>query len=97
MLTIRVAFASEQTQIFEDMRAKALRSDAETAANCLRYVVWYYPSGSKQEVGSRLDRMVERSGLGPREILLRICATKQGEIWDRVRKFGFRSMGRNKA
>jgi hypothetical protein len=59
-LTIRVAFASEQTQIFEDMRAKALQSDAGSAADCLRYAVWYYPSGSKQEKGSRLDRMVER-------------------------------------
>src|SRR5688572_24839304 len=59
-LTIRVAFASEQTQIFEDMRTKALQNDSGTAADCLRYVVWYYPSGSKQEAGSRLDRMVER-------------------------------------
>lgn len=59
-LKIRVAFASEQTQIFDDMRAKALQSDPAGAAGCLQYVVNYYPSGSKQETGSRLDRMVER-------------------------------------
>jgi len=29
-------------------------------AESLEYVVWYYPSGTKQEAGSRLDRVVER-------------------------------------
>lgn len=59
-LKIRVAFASEQTQIFDDMRAQALQSDPAGAVGCLEYVVSYYPSGSKQETVSRLDRMVER-------------------------------------
>lgn len=59
-LTIRVAWASEQTRIFDEMRAQALQSDAAGAADCLQYVVGYYPSGSKQETGSRLDEMVER-------------------------------------
>lgn len=69
-LKIRVAFASEQTQIFDDMRAKALRSDPAGAVGCLEYVVSYYPSGSKQETGSRLDRMVERErALAVRDIL----------------------------
>jgi hypothetical protein len=59
-LTIRVAWASEQTAIFHEMRTQALRSDPAGAAGRLEYVVGYYPSGSKQEAGSRLDRMVER-------------------------------------
>ena len=59
-LTIHVAYASEQAQIFEDMRAKALKSGITEAADCLRYVVFYYPSGTKQEAGSKLDRIVER-------------------------------------
>ena len=59
LLKIQVAFASEQTQIFTRMRAQALQSDAASAAGCLRYVVGYYPSGSKQQTGSLLDRMVE--------------------------------------
>jgi len=59
-LKIQVAFASEQTQNFDEMRQKALRSDAAEAAGCLEYVVNYYPSGTKQERGSRLDRIVER-------------------------------------
>jgi hypothetical protein len=59
-LTISVAFASEQTQIFDEMRTKALQSDAAGAAGFLEYVVDYYPSGTKQQTGSRLDRMVER-------------------------------------
>ena len=60
LLKIRVAFASEQTQIFDDMRTRALQSDAAGAAGCLEYVVGYYPSGTKQQTGSRLDRIVER-------------------------------------
>ena len=59
-LTIRVAMADEQTKIFDEMRVRALQTDAAGAASCLQYVVGYYPSGSKQETGSRLDRMVER-------------------------------------
>jgi hypothetical protein len=59
-LKIRVAFASEQTRIFEEMRTQALQSDSTVAAGCLEYVVRYYSSGSKQETGSRLDRIVER-------------------------------------
>src|SRR6266404_7940002 len=78
-LKIRVAFASEQTQIFEEMRTKALQSDAAGAAGCLEYVVGYYPSGSKQEAGSRLDRMVElERTLAARDIVAYL-RTKTGE------------------
>ena len=59
-LKIHVAFASEQTQICDEMRTKAVQSDPADAAGCLQYVVNYYPSGSKQETGSRLDHIVER-------------------------------------
>lgn len=57
---IEVAFASEQTRIFEEMRARASESDPAAAAGYLEYAVRYYPSGSKQRTGSRLDLMVER-------------------------------------
>ncbi len=78
-LKIRVAFASEQTQIFEEMRTQALQSDATGAAGCLEYVVGYYPSGSKQETGSRLDRMVERErALAVRDIVAYL-RTKTGQ------------------
>jgi hypothetical protein len=69
-LQIRVAFASEQTRVFDDMRTRALQADVAGAAGCLDYIVAYYPSGSKQEAGSRLDRMVERErALAVRDIL----------------------------
>lgn len=69
-LKIGVAFASEQTHIFEEMRTKALQSDATGAAGCLQYVVYYYPSGTKQQSGSRLDTMVERErGRAERDII----------------------------
>ncbi len=78
-LKIQVAFASEQTQIFANMRSKALESDEAGAVGCLNYVVNYYPSGSKQEAGSRLDRMVEQErALAERDIIAYLRA-KTGE------------------
>ena len=60
LLRTRIAFAVEQTQIFEEMRLRVLQTPPSEAAGCLQYVVCYYPSGTKQQAGSSLDRMVER-------------------------------------
>jgi len=82
-LKIHVAFASEQTQIFDEMRSKALQSDAASAAGCLQYVVNYYPSGSKQETGSRLDRIVERERtLAVRDIISHLRAKTGQDLGD---------------
>jgi len=60
-LHLQAAFADEQTQIFDEMRTRALQSTAPPdIAGSLAYVVIYYPSGSKQQAGSKLDRVVER-------------------------------------
>jgi hypothetical protein len=59
-LRLHLSFASDQTEIFQEMRDRALRSDVAEAAGCLDYTVNYYPSGTKQEAGSQLDRIVER-------------------------------------
>lgn len=59
-LKIEVAFAEEQTRIFEQMREQAKDSSPSGAADSLAYVVNYYPSGTKQHEGSRLDKVVER-------------------------------------
>jgi hypothetical protein len=60
MLALRAEFAREQIEIFDEMRRHALVSDVADAAGSLRYVSSYYPSGTKQIPGSRLDRLVER-------------------------------------
>jgi len=78
-LKIRVALASGQTQIFDEMRTKALQSDARGAADCLQYVVNYYPSGSKQETGSRLDRMVEQARTFAEAEIIAHLRAKTGE------------------
>jgi hypothetical protein len=78
-LKLRVAFASEQINIFDEMRNKALESDASGAAGCLEYLVGYYPSGTKQEPGSRLDRMVESARAQSVREILRYLRTKTGE------------------
>ncbi len=64
--SIQLALADEQTEIFDDMVAKASKSLAESppdvqgALGYLQYAHFYYPSGTKQTKGSRLDRIVER-------------------------------------
>src|SRR5262245_16370564 len=60
VLKMRVALAADQTEIIEEMRYKALRSNVTGAVELMDYAVHYYPSGTRQEVGSRLDRIVER-------------------------------------
>src|SRR5687768_9118493 len=60
-LHIQAAFADEQTEVFDDMRTRALQSTAPSdIAGHLEYAVRYYPSGTKQWAGSGLDRVVER-------------------------------------
>jgi hypothetical protein len=59
--SLRIRFAEDQTAIFEELRAKAVRGGPRTAAECLAYVVDYYPSGTKQVTGSKLDWLVERA------------------------------------
>ncbi len=81
--TIRVAFASEQTKIFEEMRTRALQTDATGAAACLEYVVGYYPSGTKQVTGSRLDRIVEHErSLAVRDIVTLLRTTTGEDLGD---------------
>jgi predicted phosphohydrolase len=58
-LTLQIAMADDQVKIFESMRLKALASSPLEAAECLLYVQNYYPSGSKQVAGSRIDQVVE--------------------------------------
>jgi hypothetical protein len=59
-LKIEVAFSEEQTRVFEEMRLQAIQGSPSVAAESLEYVVNYYPSGTKQREGSRLDKVVER-------------------------------------
>jgi hypothetical protein len=58
---LRIAFAEEQTAIFDEMRMNAEASDVSVAVDCLQSTVTYYPSGTKQVKESRLDRIVERA------------------------------------
>ncbi len=58
---VGIEFAEEQTRIFEDMRRQSRDMTVPEAVRSLNYVVTYYPSGSKQRSGSKLDRIVERA------------------------------------
>ncbi len=59
-LKLRVAFADDQVRLFEWTRASAnATKDPQRLSGQLEQVVNYYPSGSKQLVGTQLDRVVE--------------------------------------
>jgi hypothetical protein len=65
--SLQLSFADEQTEIFSEMVDKASEAirreppDVKAAVAFLDYTHSYYPSGTKQTSGSRLDRIVERS------------------------------------
>ena len=67
--SIQISVADEQTEIFFEMVSKATDAldrqppDVKAAVGFLEYTHSYYPSGTKQTVGSTLDRIVERSRL----------------------------------
>ena len=52
--------ALEQVQVFYAMKEKCSDSDPSLATQHLRYVVEYYPSGTKHLEGTVLDALVER-------------------------------------
>ena len=58
-LKLRVAFAHGQIDVFDSMRSKAMNGTPAQAAGYLEYAANYYPSGTKQVPGSRLDVIVE--------------------------------------
>jgi hypothetical protein len=61
-LVLRVAFAREQMEIFEQMQQQVRKArDPAEAVNYLEYAAGYYPSGTKQVPGSSLDAMVEQA------------------------------------
>lgn len=78
-LKVCVAFADEQTRVFDKMRTESLQSAPADAVGCLQYVVNYYPSGTKQEAGSRLDRMVERGRARAVHDIIAYLRAKTGE------------------
>lgn len=56
---VQEGWALATVKIFADLGQKAECGSAGNAAACLRYVVEYYPSGTRIQQGSRLDQMVE--------------------------------------
>jgi hypothetical protein len=80
---LRIAFAEDQTYIFEEIRTKAAQANPAEAANCLGYVLNYYPSGTKQASGSPLDRIVERARRSAvREIIAILRAKTRRDFGD---------------
>lgn len=58
-MRVRIDFAKDQVEIFDQMVRQTRTSNVQDAEDELRYVQGYYPSGTKQKKGSRLDSIVE--------------------------------------
>lgn len=78
-LRVRVAFAEEQIELFEDMRNRALEAEPAKAVGYLDYASGYYPSGTKQEEDTRLDRIVEQARASAVRDIIRDLRIKTGE------------------
>lgn len=76
---LRLAFALDQVNIFAAMQKQALDGDTDDAVECLRYTLSYYPSGTKQKHGSRLDRIVEQSRQQAISLIIKTLEVKSGE------------------
>jgi hypothetical protein len=75
--SVQIAFADEQTAIFEQMRRQTVES-AAVDVGYLEYTLSYYPSGTKQTKGSRLDRVVERARQGAMREIIAILRSRTG-------------------
>ncbi|MEO2089330.1 MAG: hypothetical protein ABGY75_07515 [Gemmataceae bacterium] len=83
LLEIQVALAAEQTQIIDECRGRALQSEVADAVGYMEYAIHYYPSGTKQEHGSRLDRIVERQRASAvRDIITHLRAKSGQDLGD---------------
>lgn len=92
---LQIAFADEQTAIFDQMRRQTAES-AAVDASYLEYALRYYPSGTKQTEGSELDRVVERARqCAVREIIDILRARTRKEFGDDPRRWieGLRADG----
>lgn len=70
-------------QLFTEMRASALQDDAVLASGTLYYVMHYYPSGTRQQSGSPLDKIVERERANAvRDIMAHLRATGGKDFGD---------------
>jgi hypothetical protein len=92
---VQMAFADEQTAIFDQMRRQTAESEAVDESH-LEYALWYYPSGTKQTKGSSLDRVVERARQGAvREIIDILRSRTRKDFGDDPRRWidGLRAEG----
>lgn len=83
----------DQITIFAEMSNRSLAGNPAQAAECLAYVVNYYPSGTKQTRGSALDDLVEGQRERAQQEIISILRTRtrddlgqKPEPW--IRKYG---------
>ncbi|WP_165249789.1 hypothetical protein [Paludisphaera soli] len=73
-----IVMAEDQTDVFDQMRRQVEEGEGADPS-LLGYVLWYYPSGTKQVEGSHLDRIVERDRQGAVREILAIFRARTGE------------------
>jgi hypothetical protein len=95
LTVVHIAFADEQTAIFDQMRRQTAES-ATVDVGYLEYTLRYYPSGTKQTKGSSLDRVVERARQCAVREIIEILRSRTGrDFGDNPRRWieGLRAEG----
>jgi len=77
-LTLKFQTESARDQIahFTEMSNRSMAGNPAQAAECLAYVMNYYPSGTKQTRGSALDDLVERQRERAQQEIIAILRTR---------------------
>lgn len=85
-LVLDVCFALEQVEVFHAVKEqiKSGNDNRKEIASQLNYIINYYPSGTKQEKGSRLDRIVESARKDVLEDLIIFLKGKLNEDYGSV-------------
>ena len=83
-----VASAVDQIEIYDSMALQSNNATVEDIISHLELTVKYYPTGTKQKTGSRLDKIVENNRAKSIEKIIEILKTKtkdnlgsDPEIW----------------
>jgi hypothetical protein len=89
VLESQIAFAEGQVATFSAIKASAVKStNPKDISGQLEYIINYYPSGTKQSAGTRLDRIVENARSNAiADVLDRLRATTGRDLGDDPREW----------
>lgn len=61
LIELRISFATDQVEMFHSLTIESHENTEESIKQREEYIIGYYPSGTKQQPGSKLDKVVENA------------------------------------